>query len=646
MKLDELRLAVNLTTKLDDSKLAEIGTKVVQGYEEDLRSRSDWETRATVAMDLAMQKVKPKDFPWTNCCNVYWPLITKAAIDYAARQYPEIVQGKRLVKITTHGTDPQDLRLKKSKRVGEFIAYQLLEKNDEWETGTDSLLHMLPVYGIAFRKVYYDLIDRRIRSELINPFDIILNNHVKSLDTARRITHRIYMYPNDIIERQRAGLFDEDVDVKLLRSYDPETTDADEARIEILEQHCYLDLDDDGYSEPYIVTVHKETCKVLRIFARFAEVTYNDKNEFIKIIPDNYFVDYHFIRSPDGGYYSIGFGTLLAPFNHSINSILNQLVDSGTLANSQMGFIGRGLRIKSNELRMKMGEYTVVDPVPGTSIRDNVFVPPFKEPSNVLFQLLGLLVEVGKDVTSSQDVLQGKGQTQNVPATTILTLVEQGLKVYNGIHKRQMISFTKEFKKVYKLNQIHLSDDEYQSFLNQPIPVAMDFTDQNDICPVSDPSSGSDVQRLAKAQLIREIPGLDPWAQTHYYLESLGLDEELINRLHPPMDPNAPPPPEAQKLMAEIEELLARAEKHRADAGSVEPNIQLKAISQQTLAKEAEARIGKMYADSKSKQTELQVKAVGELNANEQARRAETLKMYELANNVTLEHIKANKSES
>ena len=599
LTLEEILKAKNVAELLDDSHLSEIGQRCKRGYEIDESSRSDWTTKTDLAMDIAKQTMKAKNTPFPGASNVKYPLITRAAIDFAARTYPEIVQGQQIVKASVMGQDPEGQKAMRADRVSKFMSWQLLNDANDWEEGTDKLLHILAVVGTVFRKTYYDPVLKTSCSKLCNPDQVVVNYNIENLKEARRITHLIPMYANHIIERQRAGLYLEcDID-SLKYSEDGESDDPDPA-ICIAEQHCYLDLDEDGYHEPYIVLFHKESGKVLRIYPLYTKKRIDkDRDGTVKRIDRiDYFTDYHYIPSPDGGFYSLGLGHLLYPVNETVNTTLNQLLDSGNLANQQGGFIGRGLRIKGGSVSLKMGEWKVLDAASGTDIKNNIVPTPYKEPSSVLFQLLGLLLEAGKDLSSVQDSMQGKGQTQNVPATTILTMVEQGLKVFSAIQKRIYRSFKKEFQKLFDLNEMYLTDAEYSNVLDdQMAKVSVDFNlDDMDVRPVADPSASSDVQRITRAQAVASIPGLNPAGVQMMMLKALNLPEELIATLLP--DPQAPPPPEALKLMAETEMLKVQAVTEQASQTFMAANFDLEKQKFIADAKERLARIQKMEADT------------------------------------------------
>jgi chaperonin GroES len=592
MRLVDLINMPNIATELDDSKLAEIGMKVVREYEIDKNSRAEWEAKMSKAMDLAMQVAEAKTFPWPGAANVKYPLLTTAAIQFAARAYPAIVQGADVVKGKVVGRDPDGSKLDRAERIGQHMSYQLLDEMPEWEEDTDKLLHILPIVGCAFRKTYFDPGLGRNVSELVPAKRLVVNYAAKSLELAPRITHEFDLYPWQIEERMRSGTY-LTVDLGL-----PQGTDGDEDGChEFLEQHRRLDLDEDGYGEPYCVTVHKDTGKVVRIYARYdAEGVHvdNGTHKVVRVEQVDYFTKYSFIPSPDGGFYDVGFGSLLWDINETINSTMNRLLDAGTLANTGGGLIGSGMKIKGGALRIAPGEWKPVDNK-GMSIAENMYQLPVPQPSPVLFELLGFLTDAGREVASVKDVLSGDNMSANMPATTTMAMVEQGLTQFTAIYKRIHRSLASELKKLYRLNRLYLPPEVYFRVLDDEQAVAQtDYEDESvDITPISDPTVITDQQRLAKAQYLMQFMG-DPLINQHELrrrvLEAARI--ENIDVLLPEPQPMQPDPlqeatvaltlAEADKSTAQAVESQAKTVKAIADsinaisaAEAAEPGPQL-----------------------------------------------------------------------
>lgn len=537
--------STNIVEDIEPDELERISNKVVEEYELDVASREQWMDRNEKAMKVAMQVAQEKSYPWPKSANVQFPLMTDAAIQFNARAYPAIVTEQAMVKSKINGANIE-AKKPRADRMTSYMSHQLRDEMTEWVEETDRLLIILPIEGCAFRKTYRDETLQRPCSDMIRAQDLVVNYWAQSMDRAPRITHRYELYPNEIEEQIRAGLFvefkydqaTEDEDGTENASDNPDTKQNDSAAPHLfLEQHRLLDLDEDGYEEPYIVTVHKASKKVVRIVARYTMEGVSmteDFSEVVKITPDQYFTKYDFIPNPEGGIYGVGFGWLLYPLNEAINSSLNMMLDAGHLQNVGGGFIGSGIRMKSGRLKMMIGEYKQVD-VKGGSLRDNIYHMQHQGPSAVLFSLLGMLVDSAKGVASVKDVLTGDAPT-NAPVTTTLAIIEQGQKVYTGIFKRIHRSLKQEYAKLRKINQESSSEplflEQYAKFQDaeiDPRELAADFQDDDiDITPVSDPSAASDAQIMMKAQALlpfSQDPEFDSKAIKTRYLEALKIED-------------------------------------------------------------------------------------------------------------------------
>jgi chaperonin GroES len=448
--LEEWAVSPNLVSRLDEKTLNEISYKVFKEFNIDKESRQEWWNIIEKSLEITKQIEEAKSYPWERAANIKYPLITTAVMQYNARTYPEVIKGDKVVNVDVIGEDPQGLKADAAKRLSRHMSYQVLEEIPEWERRTDKMLMLYPMMGVVFRKMYYDFTNRRPVVETCLPQNLIVNHEIESLHEAQRISHIIYLSENDIFERIASGLFI-DFDYKSFEGDDLDvgydiTAEDEVATGEIesnrgihafIEQHRFLDLDNDGYEEPYIVTYHLASKKIVRIVARFQpESIKREGNKLIAIIPDMYFIDYHFIPSPDGKFHSVGFGWLLYHMNHTVNSIMNNLIDAGTLANAGGGFIASTLGIKKGPKRFRIGEFQMIDAALGTDLRASIFPLPVREPSSVLFQLLGLLIQATKEISSITNIMQGQEKAQNAPATTVLALIEQGQKIFTAIQKR------------------------------------------------------------------------------------------------------------------------------------------------------------------------------------------------------------------
>ena len=292
----------NLTDLLDDDDIIAIGNQVVDGYEADLDSRSDWEKDLTNWTDLALQVSKARTYPWANAANVKFPLLATAAMQFAARAYPTLVPSDgKVVKCKVVGRDEDGQKSARAFRVSTHMSYQVMYEMEEWEEDMDKLLLALPIAGTCFKKTYFDSVKQRNVSRLILPKYLVVNYFAKSLEEAERVTEVIYLTERQIKERQLKKIYRE---VELTgpgdlpeESKDSTMDDDSTLPYTILEQHCFLDLDGDGYSEPYIATVDKNSRELYRLVPRFNEntVVMDEKQKVVSIEPLYFYTKYSFI---------------------------------------------------------------------------------------------------------------------------------------------------------------------------------------------------------------------------------------------------------------------------------------------------------------------------------------------------------------
>ena len=589
--IKDLMYESNIAEKLCAEDLSTIGMWVVKDFDTDLNSRMTWEKRTETSLKLALQVAETKNFPWANASNVKFPLITIAALQYHARSYPVLIDSDLPVKCRVVGDDKDGLRALRATRVEQHMSYQLLEEDEDWESEMDKVLITQPIVGCAFKKTYYDPIKKHNISENVLAKDLVVNYWTKSLETASRVTHILQMNKNEIYERVARGLW---IDVSegqrqqdsylslgsgLQAAQDkaqglmpPQSNDSS-TPVEILEQHCHIDLDDDGYAEPYIVYVRRDNKKVARIVARYTEkdVERNKQGTILSIKAEQYFTKYPFIPSPDGGFYDLGFGVLLGPLNESINTLINQLIDTGTMQNTAGGFLSRGIKLRGGNYNFNPLEWKHVDTT-GDDLRKGIVPLPVREPSQVLFTLLSLLINYGERISGAVDILQGQNPGQNTPAETTRTMAEQGMKIFNGIFKRTHRSLKQEFRKLYRLNQIFINENTpyVSDAKSNGIILASDYEGPvTDVMPSADPSITSDAQRLAQANAIAMRVGSTPGLYNRYeaevtYLKALKVPN--IDKILPdPKGPNAVPSPVNPKVQIEQMKLQAKQASDQLD---------------------------------------------------------------------------------
>lgn len=590
--------STNIAENLDEDKLQEIGAQCKKGYEQDLESRKEWEQNIDEWTKLAIQAKEPKSYPWPKASNIKYPLLSTAAMQFAARAYPSLVPSDgRIVKSKVIGKDPTGEKQKKAEHTSIFVSYQLMDEMDDWEEEMDKLLIMLPIVGTMFKKTYWDKLTEKNCSKLVMPKNLVVNYWTRSLEQSERISEVIEMSKRLYQERVNAELFlDTDIgDPKMPEdSHNAPSIDST-TPYTFIEQHTFLDLDDDGYEEPYIVTFHRESGTVLRIVARFDELGLKVDNDgkVLFIEPIQYYTKFGFIPNPDGSFYDIGFGVLLGPINDSVNTLINQLVDAGSLSNLQSGFIGKGLRIKMGETRFQPGEWKSVNAT-ADDLKKQILPLPVKEPSNVLFQLMGALITSGKELASVAEIFVGKMPGQNTPATTTMATIEQGMKVFTAVYKRIYRSLAKEYKKIYRLNEVYLNPQTYVELLDDNVNPNDFKAIGYDICPGADPSAISQTERLLKAQGLAELLPmgvLDPIEVVTRILEA--QEQPNIQKLfHPQVQQTGQPPqqpdPKAQELQMKMQ---ADAQKAQLDQQQASFKSQLDQRDQQfTQAMKAQAQ--------------------------------------------------------
>ena len=657
MKIEKILEATNLADDLDGNELIEIGDQVVRGYQNDLRTREPWERDLSNWTELALQIAQQKTYPWPNAANIKYPLLATAAMQFAARAYPTLVPSNgKIVKCRVVGSDPTGQKTARATRISTHMSYQVLEQMDGWEEDMDKLLITLPIAGTCFKKTYWDSAKQRNCSKLILPKSLVVNYFCRSIDDAERITEIFFLNKRKIKERQNLGLFldvdlgnpqvdAKDVTTSVNHAFQTMGEDDEATPYTILEQHTFLDLDKDGYAEPYIVTVEESSKKVLRIVPRFTkdDVNVNENGKVVFITPTQYYTKYGFIPNPDGGFYDIGFGRLLGPLNNSANTIINQLVDAGSLSNLQAGFIGKGLRIKMGESRFQPGEWKAVNAV-GDDLKKQIFPLPVREPSQVLFNLLDLLLKSGKELASVAEIFVGKMPGQNTPATTTMATIEQGMKVFTAVYKRVYRSLTSEFRKIYKLNREYMNPEEYVSVLDEPVEQEDYKGPEDDIIPGADPTAVSSQEKQAKVQALMQLLQLgtiDPMAVTQLYLEAHEIPEaEKYLR-----QPQPQPDPKQQELQmkAQLEQQKAQrdmqmaSEKMRLASMSKEQELAHKAKIQQMdlQAKQVEAIL-----KARSAQADMQMKQMQHAQGMQQQAQQTQLNLatQAVSNQQTVQH--------
>tara|TARA_R100001082_G_scaffold105917_2_gene78400 strand:+ start:1120 stop:3576 length:2457 start_codon:yes stop_codon:yes gene_type:complete len=556
--------ADNLAEVLDESTLNMIASDLLASIEKDKSSREDWEKTYMDGLKyLGMKFDDDRSEPFEGASGVIHPLLGEAVTQFQAQAYKELLPANGPVKTSVVGLYNSDIEAQ-AQRVKEFMNYQIVHKMEEYDEELDQLLFYLPLAGSAFKKVYYDDNLGRAIAKFVAPEDLIVPYYTTELESCNRITHVIKMAENDVVKLQASGFYR---DISLVSAPDAEvnsdvqeeidkltgqTPSYDDTEVAILyEVHTNLaiegfeDLGTDGQPTgvklPYIVTIDTSSGKVLAI-----KRNYKEEDPLRNKI--EYFVHYKFL--PGLGFYGFGLTHMIGGLSKASTSILRQLIDAGTLANLPAGFKTRGIRIRDEDTPIQPGEFRDVD-APGGSLRESIQPLPFKEPSNTLLSLLGLLVDSGQKFASIAEINVGTGNPQ-APVGTTLALLERSTKVLSAIHKRLHNAQKKEFS---------LLADVFQQYLPQDYPYevsggnrqikATDFDQRVDIIPVSNPDIFSTSQRIAMAQEMMQLVQSNPeiHGPTGIYeayrrmYEAIGVDN-VDSILKPPPN-NAPTPVDA-----------------------------------------------------------------------------------------------------
>ena len=505
----------NLADYIEDNELSRFASDLLAEFESDRDSRKDWEDTYIKGLDMLGFKYEDRTQPFEGASGVVHPLLAESVTQFQAQAYKELLPPSGPVRTQVVGLETPETN-QQAQRVQEFMNYQITEVMQEYDPDMDQLLFYLPLCGSAFKKVYYDGLMKRACAKFVAGEDLVINYMATDLESADRITHIIKTSGNDVRKQQLQGFYrdielptgqidSDDVADKVdeLDGAEKNYGSSDEEHT-ILEMHVNADVpgfeDTSGVKLPYIVSIDQYSQEILSIKRNYKE---NDPN-FMK---NHYFVHYKFL--PGLGFYGFGLIHMLGGLSRTATSALRQLIDAGTLANLPAGFKARGMRIRDHDEPLQPGEFRDVD-VTGQSIKESLMMLPYKEPSGVLFQLLGFAVDAGKSFAAIADMKMGEGNEQN-PVGTTLALLERGTKVMSAIHKRLHYAQKIEFKLLAKVFSIYLPPQyPYMVVGGNQMIKQQDFDDRVDILPVSDPNIFSMAQRVTLAQQQLQLANAAP----------------------------------------------------------------------------------------------------------------------------------------
>jgi hypothetical protein len=542
----------NLADDMDEGQLTELSGDLVGEYDADINSRKDWLTTYVDGLELLGLKVEDRTEPWPGACNVYHPLMTEALVKFQAETMMETFPAAGPVKTVIIGKQTKE-KEDAAERVKDDMNYQLTDMMPEYRPEHERMLWGLGLSGNSFKKVYYDPNIERQVSMYVPAEDIVVPYGASNLETAERVTHVMRKTKNELHRLQVAGFY-RDVDLgepyldideaekKIAEKLGFNPTEDD--RYKILEMHVNLDLEngdsEDGIALPYVITIEKGTGTILAIRRNWNP---DDKLKAKR----QHFVHYGYI--PGFGFYCFGLIHLIGAFAKSGTMILRQLVDAGTLANLPGGLKSRGLRIKGDDTPIAPGEWRDVD-VPSGAVRDNILPLPYKEPSQVLNQLMNQIIEEGRRFASAAD-MKVSDMSANSPVGTTLAILERTLKVMSAVQARIYYAMKQEFKLLKGIIRDYTPTEySYEPEVGDRRAKQSDY-DNVDVIPVSDPNAATMSQKVVQYQAVMQMAQANPQIYDQVelnkqMLEVLGVKN--INKLIPSSDDQTPKDPVSENM--------------------------------------------------------------------------------------------------
>jgi len=554
----------NLNDILPEDDTDAIGNQLQSDYMEYKFSRADWERAYIVGLELLGFKYENRTQPFQGASGATHPVLAEAVTQFQALAYKELLPADGPVRTQVMG-DSTPQKEAQAQRVKNFMNYQLMDQMSEYEPEFDQMLFYLPLSGSTFKKVYYDDLLGRAVSKFIPADDLIVPYTATSLDDAEAVIHVVKMSENDLTKQMYSGFYS---DIELTKPSGTITNELKEKEREIegiqktqnteplytiLECHVNLDLEGfedlgpdgepTGIKLPYVVTVEEGSRKVLSIRRNFAPN--NPKKNKIQ-----YFVHFKFL--PGLGFYGLGLIHMIGGLSRTATAALRQLLDAGTLSNLPAGFKQRGVRVRDDATAIQPGEFKDVD-TPGGNLKDAFVFLPYKEPSQTLLQLMGIVVEAGQRFASIADMQVGDGNQQAAVGTTV-ALLERGSRVMSAIHKRLYVGLKKEFKLLAGVFSTYLPPEYPYDVPGASRNVKMtDFDERVDILPIADPNIFSMSQRVTLAQTQLQLAQTNPQMHNMYnayrsMYQAIGVKD--IDRILPPPPPNQPKDPAIEHIDA------------------------------------------------------------------------------------------------
>jgi hypothetical protein len=550
----------NLAEEMSEQALASLAGDLLSDFNDDLSSRKDWIQTYVDGLELLGLKVEDRTEPWPGACGVYHPLLSEALVKFQAETMMETFPASGPVKTKIIGKETPEKR-DSALRVRDDMNYQLTDNMVEYRPEHERMLWGLGLAGNSFKKVYYDPALQRQVAIFVPAEDVVVPYGASNIQTAERVTHVMRKTPNDVAKLQVAGFyrdiqmgdpvdsFDE-VEKKIAEKMG--FSASTDTRYKLLEMHVtlnlpgYEDKDEDGQETgialPYVVTIEKNTTEVLAI-----RRNWNPDDETKQ--KRNHFVHYSYI--PGFGFYAFGLIHLIGAFAKSGTSLIRQLVDAGTLSNLPGGFKTKGLRVKGDDTPIAPAEWRDVDVASGT-MRDNIMPLPYKEPSQVLYQLLGTIVEEGRRFASAAD-LKIADMSSESPVGTTLAILERTLKVMSAVQARIHYAMKQEFKLLKDIIRDYTPEEySYEPEEGSPRAKKSDY-DSVEVIPVSDPNAATMAQKVVQYQAVMQLAAGAPQLYDLPYLhrqmlEVLGIKE--ASKLVPMDDDQKPKDPVSENMNA------------------------------------------------------------------------------------------------
>ena len=536
----------NMIEKMDEDELEEISANVIENFEADKDSRSEWESMFERGFDLLGLKLEQGSEPFQGACTAVHPLLIESAVKFQSKASGELFPANGPVKARIMGKSSTEKELQ-ANRVQNFMNYQLTEQMPEYFDEFERMLFHLPLIGSAFKKLYYDATVKRPKSEFIPIDQFYVSYYATDLSNADRYTHVIYRSPVELQRDMRAGVYG-DIELGSPASY-PSTSFSEkmdtiiglspmsdhDPQYVLLEQHCYLNIEDEEEACPYIVTVEQQSRQVLSIRRNYKQ---DDPNKE-KI---NHFVHYRFV--PGFGFYGLGLIHFLGNLTMSATAAMRSLIDAGQFANLPGGFKAKGVRMVGDNDPIAPGEFKEVEAT-GVDLSKAIIPLPYNEPSSTLFQMLNFVATAGQKFADSTEQVISDAASYG-PVGTTMALLEASSKFFTAIHKRLHKSQKDEFRILARIDYDYLpSEYPYDVPYEDRSIFKNDFDGRIDIIPVSDPNIPSNAHRMMMANMALQMAQQSPPGM--FNLEA--LNRTILNASNMPnVDEILPPKIEPQPL--------------------------------------------------------------------------------------------------